>query len=62
MEWEDVIRNKPLKTGMQHVTMALTLLKGRAKELFQEALKFQQEEGTTNKGDTSYGIHEGTQR
>ena len=51
MEWEDVVRDKPLKTGTQHVTMALTLLKGRAKELFQEALKFQQEEGTTDKED-----------
>ena len=29
------------------MTMALTLLKGQAKELFQEALKFHQEEGPT---------------
>ena len=56
MEWEDVVRDKPLKTGTQHVTMALTLLKGRAKELFQEALKFQQQEGPTGiirAGDTT---------
>ena len=57
MEWEDVVRDKPLKTCTQHVTMALTLLKGRAKELFQEALKFQQQEegttGITRAGDTT---------
>ena len=56
MEWEDVVRDKPLKTGTQRMTMALTLLKGRAKELFQEALKFHQEEGPTGiirAGDTT---------
>ena len=47
MEWEDVVCDKPLKTGTQRMTMALTLLKGQAKELFQEALKFHQEEGPT---------------
>ena len=34
------VTNAPLKTGSQCITMALTLLKGHAKELFQEALKF----------------------
>ena len=47
MEWEDAVHDKPLKTGTQRITMALTLLKGRAKELFQEALKFRQAEGPT---------------
>ena len=55
-QWEDVIRNKPLKTGTQRMTMALTLLKGQAKELFQEALKFHQEDrptGIIRAGDTT---------
>ena len=41
------------KTGNQHITMALTLLKGHAKELFQEALKFCQLDGPK-------GIHNST--
>ena len=53
MEWEDVVCDKPLKTGTQRMTMALTLLKGRAKELFQEALKFRQSEGPTSTSDTT---------
>ena len=62
MEWEDVIRDKPFKTSTQHVTMALTLLKRRAKELFQEALKFQQEEEANYQQRRHYSIHKSTQR
>ena len=49
LEWEDVVRDKPLKTGTQRITMALNLLKGRAKELFQEALNFCQTDESTKK-------------
>jgi hypothetical protein len=37
-ELEDIIRDYPLKTGKRKASMALALLKGSARDKFQQAL------------------------